>query len=237
MSTEKQCIAFVYLADNQFLAPYIEREFKGYDVVYNLTDDIAADVAVMVSSTDVYDVTEGMNYDENTPLKSNSTFARHEQTFKDICARKHLKPTILRCANIIGTGMNGLPMRLARGIARGTLMNVKGNEAVINTVHAVDVARVARLLADKGETYNVTSGFDTRIADLIDALAYRIKNKDVFTVGSNWARIIYGKTYLGLMTTTLTFNNMRMVHALPEDMQFNDVVSYMKNHDYANDDF
>jgi nucleoside-diphosphate-sugar epimerase len=190
----------------------------------------------MISSTDIYDVTEGINYDEQTPVKADSVFAKNEHTFTELCAAKGVTPTILRCANTIGTGMNGLPMRLARGIARGTLMNVKDNDAVINTVHATDVARIARLLSANGGTYNVTSGHDTRVVDLINALAYRIKNKDVFTVGEKWARIIYGKTYYNQMTTTLTFNNMRMVHALPGDMELTDVTVYLKNHDYSNDD-
>lgn len=237
MSQEKKRIAYVKFVDNQFLARYIEREFSDFEVVYTLTDDVTVDVAVMISSTDVYDVAEGMNYDESTPVKADSEYARQEKGFADLCSQHNLKPTILRCANIIGTGMIGLPMRLARGIARGTLMNVKGNEAAINTVHAVDVARVAHILVEKGETYNVTSGIDTTIPELINALAYRIKNKEVFTVGPKMARIIYGKTYLEQMTTTLTFNNMRMVHALPVDFAFSDVVAYMKNHDYSNDDF
>jgi hypothetical protein len=103
-------------------------------------------------------------------------------------------------------------------------------------VHAIDVASIARTLAEHGGTYNVTSGHDTRVIDLINALAYRIKNKDVFSVSPKWARIIYGKSYFEQMTTTLTFNNMRMVHALPEDTQLKDVTVYLKNHDYSNDD-
>ncbi len=238
MSNEIKPTATVYfLADNSFLRPYFEREFSAYDISFTLNDaDAATDVAVIVSSTDIYDVTEGINYDENTPIKSDSPIFRSERAFCNFCERKGMKPTILRCANIIGTGMTGLPMRMAHGIARGTMMHIKGNEAVINTVHAIDVARVARLLAAEGGMFNVTSSVDTRVDDLLDALAYRIKNKDVFSLGSNWARMLYGKSYYRTLTTTLTFNNMRMVHALPEDFKLIDVVTYLKNHDYSNDD-
>jgi nucleoside-diphosphate-sugar epimerase len=237
MSQEKKPVVFVYSPGYEFVNPYLEAEFADYEVIYQLTDDVSADVAVMVSSTDIYDVVEGMNYDENTPVKSSSQLARDEEEFRTLCAAHGLKPTILRCANIIGTGMNGLPMRFARGIARGLLMNVKDNEAVLSTVHAVDVVRVAHALADKGEVYNVTNGINTAVPDLINALAYRIKNKQVFTLGTRWARLLYGNEYFSLMTTSLTFSNIRMVHALPADTELLDVVQYMKNHDYSNDNF
>jgi nucleoside-diphosphate-sugar epimerase len=235
MAQKQKDIAFIFLAGNDFLAPYVEREFTDYDVIFQLEDGMKADVAVMISSTEVYDVVEGMNYDENTPVIENGVYAQQERIFRDICEKQGLKPTILRCANIVGTGMVGLPMRFARGIARGTLMNIKENEAVINTVHAIDVARIAHQLVASGETYNVTNGIDTRVVDLIDAIAYRVKNKQVFTLAQKWARMLYGGEYYRTMTTSLTFNNIKMVHALSADAQLIDVVSYLKNHDYTND--
>jgi nucleoside-diphosphate-sugar epimerase len=234
MSQEKKQKAYFCLVNNEYLAPYLEQECSKYDIVYDIAGERAY-VAVMLSSTDIYDVSEGMNYDENTPIKENSIFAKKEKEFRQLCADKGMKPTILRCANVIGTGMNGFAMRLARGIARGTLFNIKENEAVLSVVHALDVARVALLLADRGETYNVSNGIDTTVVDLIDALSHRVKNKQVFKLGAKWARLLYGNDYYGQMTTSLTFNNIRMVHALPDDMQFVDVVEYLKNHDYTND--
>ena len=236
MSQDQKPKAYFYLAEFEFLAPYLEREFAAYSRVYNLDDDGAtADVAVMISSTDIYDVVEGMNYDENTPVKTDSDLAKHEQIFRDICNKHNLKPTILRCANIIGTGMIGLPMRLARGIARGTMTTIKDNDAVISTVHAIDVARIALQLAASGTTFNVTNGIDTPVSSMVDALSHRIKDKRVFQLSARWARLLYGAEYFKTLTTTLTFNNIRMMHALDPDTQLTDIVQYLNNHDYSND--
>lgn len=220
----------VWCPKREFLHPYVEREFDGFDVEFSLGDN-PGDDTVMISSTDVYDVTTGVNYAEDAPVGDTAA----ERQFIDWCTSHGLKPTILRCANIVGTGMTGWPMQLARGVARGTLLHVEGvdDQAVVSVVHAVDVARVARFLRDCGKTVNVTDGTATTLHDLIEALAYRIDNKRVGTLKPRWARWIYGKKRLCRLGSSLTFSDARLRRLMPADqMPLNRVTDYLTHHVY-----
>lgn len=96
----------------------------------------------------------------------------------------------LLCATIIGTGMTGTGMTLAKAVADGKFMHIKGNEAIIDLVHAVDVAQAVALTLGKPGQYTVTDGRNHRIDDLADALAYRINDRRLYTVGPRWSRVL-----------------------------------------------
>lgn len=232
---EKITRTLVFCPDRQFLAPYMGRAF-GHETVFvcaQLPAELPVDVsrAVMISSTDIYAVTRGRNLDESTPLLGSSPWNGLEQDFTRFCASNNLRPLLLRCANIVGTGMNGLPMRLARGIDNGTLFHIKGNEAEISVVHAVDVAAVACRLAGTEGIYNVTDGCHTRIDALIDALAFRMNDKTVFSLSARPARLLYGKTYYGILTDTLLFDDGALVQATGA-MPMHPVCEYLRTHVY-----
>lgn len=219
----------IYMPHAGFLLPYMEREFSGMHVVTDLVD---ADFkgAVMVSTTDIYDATEGRFLNESTPIKTDSDEAKDEQRFIDFCRAKGLKPTILRCANIVATGMEGLPMRLARGLVRMTMFKIRDNMACISLVHGVDVARAAKALIDSGETFNLTDNVETEVNDLLDALVHRIQDKRVYQIKPRWARWLYGRRFYNQLTTTLTFSSEKTRAAL--GFEPNCVTKYLLTHDY-----
>lgn len=231
----------IYCPESAFLAPYMGAEF-GHDSVFVckiLPQELPADIAnaVMISSTGIYNVQGGKHVSEDTSLDTSSQFAGYETEFKHFAEQYGLPYVILRCANIVGTGMNGFAMRLARGIDNGLLFHIRGNEAEISVVHAVDVAAVAHKLIDSvadGRTYNVTDGNATPIDRLIDALAHRINNKNVMTVSPKIARLLYGKSYFQQMTTTLTFDSARLMEAT-QGMCMHDVCDYLMTHVYDED--
>lgn len=194
--------------------------------------------AIMISSTDVYNVRGGENLTEETPLLAGSEWLRREENFRSSCGFENIPTVIIRCPHIVGTGMNGLPMRIARGINNGILCHIRGNDAAVSVVHAVDIAALAAILGDKllagavvPAAMNFTDGTRTTVNALIEALAYRMGNKRIYTIGPKIARLIYGKEFFGQMTETLTFDDALAI-AASDGMRLHPVTEYLTTHVY-----
>lgn len=110
-------------------------------------------------------------------------------------------PVTLYCPNIVGTGMTGLPMELARAVAAGRLYHVRGNEARLSTVHAVDVARAVALALDAPGMYTVTDLCDPTYRDFTEALAHRINQRRIYTLPRRWARLLMGRRLMEVTGT------------------------------------
>lgn len=202
--------------------------------------DGQVDAAVMISSTDIYAAEEGVDIDESAALKAETPYYGEETLFAEYCRRRDLPCVILRAANIVGTGMTGLPMRMARGVARGTLLHIKGNEeTMLSVVHAMDIARLSKILQATPGTYNVTDGTPVTVDALIDAIAHRVKDKRVGTIKRRWARWFYGRRYFGTLTRTRTFSDALLRRTLSQtgdDAQMISVVQRLNTHQYGEDD-
>lgn len=243
MAKDKIITTFVFVPGKRFLAPYLGRVFEEETMIVDdkVSDGIPETVkyAVMISDTDIYLVKSGEHITEDAPVDTDSEFFAAENTFVDWCNSRDIRYFILRCANIVGTGMDGLPMRLARGIDRGLLCHIEGNEARISVVHAVDVAQAARIVSDRATegvvfektVANMTDGTETPVDDLIDALAFRMNDKKVFKMGRKLARLIYGKSYFDILTTTKTFDDSRAI-SVTEGMPLHKVTEYLRTHVY-----
>ncbi|MBQ7211827.1 MAG: NAD-dependent epimerase/dehydratase family protein [Muribaculaceae bacterium] len=206
---------------------------------------------VFISSASVYGITEGENIDESHPLAPVTDYGRSklaaEQFLTEWTKRNAVRLTVLRPVMVVGTGMTGQLMTMARGIDRGTYFNIKGNTARRSVVHAIDVARAVRLLAEAGASgaFNVTDGVDSSLIDLAEAFAVRIKGKRIADVPARWIRLAarFGdllkghfpidSSRLDKITKTLTFDSSRLRAAI--EWQPIDVVDYLRTHDYEND--
>lgn len=136
----------------------------------------------------------------------------------------------LRCPYIIGTGMDGLPMRIAAGIKRGTFAHIRDNEAHISVIHATDVARAAQLASGIQGAYTLTDITDPSICDLAEALAHRLNDKRLLTIKRSWARWWYGRSYFDELTTDHTAP-CTFIEVFP-DFRPTPVVEYLKTHVY-----
>ncbi len=160
------------LCGNDFLRPYFEREFLPED-----PENPAPPKAIIRV---VQGIDTGVDSCPDTP---------------------GLPMTVLRCNTIVGTGMSGLPMRIASGIVSGRYVQVKENQARISVIHAVDVARAARMAMGIPGEFVLTDRTDPGINELAEALAYRIGNKRLFSIGARWARLWYGREFFCQLTT------------------------------------
>lgn len=206
-------IIYLFAPERKFLAPYFEREFADYRVVTE-APNTKIDGAVMVSTAN-----------------PTSAWLSREQAFATMCYQKQVEPCILRVPDVVATGMTGLPMRMARGIARGTLMHIKGNEAVISLIHGVDVAQYAKALMGKKVCVDITDGTETTVNQLIDALAYRLKDKMIFSLAPRWARLLYGKEFYTQMTTSNIIDDSE-ARTLAPNVVLHPVTHYLTTHVY-----
>lgn len=226
------------------------------DEAVKLIDDTKPKHVVVVSSTAVYGLSSGENIDETAPVRPADNASRHlasiEERVKERCKATGAMCTILRPADVVGTGMEGFTGRLARDVNNGSYMHVKGNEAQRSIVHAIDVAKAVRAVAEKAGddciegVYNLTDRSGATIEQLADAIAYRLGNKRIFTTGLKAAKALalLGDITLGALpwsrkklkarTTMLTYNSFAISkHTTWEPMS---VTEYLKTHKYSEDD-
>ena len=202
------------------------------------------DKMVLISSTDVYGRDRGSDYDEETPLTPDTVDERRALDIELLArseADKHgVKLAILRVPPVVGTGMQGILRQLVNAIWRGNVYHVEGNDARRSVVHAADVAEAAVRCAGCDATYNVTDGVDPTVDDLIEALAFRMGDKRVYTVTSKragrltfMAGILPGgmkRELLDYTTTTLTFSSEKLRREL--GFEPHSVVDYLRKHVY-----
>ncbi len=195
---------------NDFLLPYFQRELGVKD-----DDEPVAPVAGVKIVTD-----ESESAAETAAGPGLDAF----------CRERSLPVVVLRCPYIVGTGMHGLMHKIAAGIYKGTFVHIAGNEARISVVHATDVAKAASIAAGTQGCYTLTDGTDPLIHDLSEAFAYRLGDKRLFTIKPRWARLWYGASYFGTLTTSHTAPDT--FRAAFPGFEPASVVNYLKTHVY-----
>lgn len=210
-----------------FVRPYFERLMPEYEI----TDSIHnADVAIMISSTDIYDIDKGTNFNEFAPLKSDCQLALDEQQFIGACNERNIPYSILRCAPIVCTGMQGFVRFMAERIYRGSYIGLSENKAVRSFVHGVDLPAAARATIGLNDVFNVTDGRETLLTDLADALAWRMSQKRIFSLKAKWYKLLFGKKKMDEVCRSLCFS----IEKIKSTGKFNPtpVVEYLKTHIY-----
>lgn len=238
----------LFAPGREFVAPYVMQSLPDWDVLVLSGADVAgsslpaANAAVMLSGTEVYDIPDAgaENVDESGDVNCSSKLYKLETTFLETCNRDGIRHLVLRCANTVGTGMTGLPMEFARWIYRGWLMHFPGNEARISVVHACDVAGCVASFARKsdpllsGAVLNITDADNPTVHDFLEALAYRMNQKRISVLGTRpqqWiAARIYGRRKMHLLTTTVTFDGSKVRSMLGVGPV--KVTDYLFNHIY-----
>ena len=218
---------FLYTPFCDFVRPYFERYLPDYRIT---PDPEGANAAIMISSTDIYDVCEGSNFNELTAVRENSEQAEEEKHYREMCSRAGLSPTILRCADIVCTGMTGRPREMAQKIYRGTFIALSGNEARMSAVHAVSLPDAAKTVMGNDDIYNVTDGCDPTVNEFAEALAWRIAQKRIFSLKQKWFKLLFGKKKLSEAQRSLTFSSEK----IRSTGKFSpvSVTEYLKTHVY-----
>lgn len=214
ITPDKRPVMAVYAPGREFIYKYFEREFdrRLTENPTEATPGLPAIIVTGVGETDSPSIT-----DFRAKIKTDGGALVH-----------------LHVPEVIGTGMTGFIMQLARGVARGTMMKIRENDALLSVIHATDVARASSCILAANEAADseyVISAPPVKINDLLDALGVRIKSKRVATLKPGWAKILYGNRLYGLLTKDNCVDADSFVHDYPE-FEFVNPVDYLKTHVY-----
>lgn len=130
---------------------------------------------VYISSWEVYSPDSGENVTEDhqtwAATKTGQSKARAEQLVKEWCDQRNVTLTILRPARMFGKGVHGEMKRLFNDVVNGRYIHVRGNEARLSLVCAIDVAYAVKRLHSIGGTYNISDGKGATWIALAEAMS------------------------------------------------------------------
>lgn len=215
-----------------------------------LDDGAGKDGVVVLSSVSVYGLEDGDNIPADTatfPREAMAArFLEQESAIQSVCRRMSVPVVILRCVDMIGTGMTGRWRDVANGIYRAAYYHVRGNMAETSVVHAADVAKMAVKALGMNGVYVVTDGKRRLVRDVAEALSVRIDHKriPVFSVRQAKAEAVaadlltLGKAgrrrWLRKQCQSLTFDGKPLLDALRYEPM--DTLDFLKHHQYSDED-
>lgn len=130
---------------------------------------------VYLSSWEVYSPDSGVNVSEEhqtwAASKVGQSKARAEQLVKEWCAERDITLTILRPARMFGKGVHGEMKDLFNDVINSRYIHVRGNEARLSLICAIDVAKAIIALRSIGGTYNVLDGVGATWIALAEAMS------------------------------------------------------------------
>ncbi|MDE6741866.1 MAG: NAD(P)-dependent oxidoreductase [Muribaculaceae bacterium] len=130
---------------------------------------------VYLSSWEVYSPDSGENVTEEhqtwASTKVGQSKARAEQYVKEWCDQRNVTLTILRPARMFGTGVHGEMKRMFNDVVNSRYIHVRGNDACLSLVCAVDVAEAVKRLHSIGGIYNLSDGKGATWIALAEAMS------------------------------------------------------------------
>lgn len=186
---------------------------------------------IYISSFRVYGSREGENLEEGEMLSPSDAAGRAkihaERLVTDWCAEKGVILTILRPVRMFGSGVKGEMKALFEDAANGHYIHIRGNDACLSIVTALDVARCAVRLVGTPGIFNVSDGMKVRLIDLVEAMTENAgSRKRPVTLPEKWAQVIWKAGHrikfidnhlnpgmLAARNVTQTCSNKRVVEA------------------------
>lgn len=224
----------IVVIDDGFLGKYIVRELSGR---YSGFDDevVAIHLSDYSESTVCDIVVDATGSIEVFPRSCRLTVSLGSVPSANAAVRYAL-------AAVVGTGMGGPLMEMARAISRGTYYHLKGDQTRLPVVHAVDVARAVALAAGGAcvpGDYYLSDGRQPLVSDIAEGLAFRLGQKRIYTLPPKWMKLM---AFAGL-AKQIEFQSPDISQTLVsladavEEWRPVDTVEYLKTHDYGNDAF
>ncbi len=150
---------------------------------------------VYVSSAAVYGE-EGEDISEDAILAPATESARSkdkaEREAMRWAAQNDVVLSIIRPARMFGTGVHGETLRLFNDALNGSFIHIRGNDARISLVAALDVAKVIAGVYKSGGIYNVADGRNPRFVDMVQAMTANAgREKRLTTLPASWAEWLW----------------------------------------------
>lgn len=151
---------------------------------------------VYVSSWQVYSPDAGEGVDETRPTfawsEAGKSRARTELLLEKWAAAHGATLTIVRPAQMFGTGVDGAMLQLFNRAIRGHYVHIRGNEAKTSAVTALDAAEAIVRLAGQPGIFNISDGLAHRWIDLVEAMTANAgAQKRMTHLPPKWAAFFY----------------------------------------------
>lgn len=151
---------------------------------------------VYLSSHRVYsrDAGENITEKENTWASDNvgKSKALAESFLRDWCEARGIVLTIIRPARMFGNGVKGDTLQLFNDAIAGKYIHIRGNDAKVSMVCALDVARGIKEIYEIGGIYNASDGHDVRFIDMVESMSANAGYKKRMThLPANWAEWLW----------------------------------------------
>lgn len=164
----------VHSAGSEEEADAMELNLEGTRRLLDALEKNLPENFVYVSSYRVYsrDAGEGVTEDTNTWASDTvgKSKALAEDYLKGWCERNGVTLTIVRPARMFGDGVHGESLRLFNDAIGGKYIHIRGNNAKISLVCALDVARGIKELHREGGIYNAADSNPVRFIDMVESL-------------------------------------------------------------------
>lgn len=150
---------------------------------------------VYISSHKVYS-REAEEISEDTQTWASDEAGRSkalaEEEIKKWCAGREVTLTILRPARMFGNGVSGSTLDLFNDALSGKYIHIRGNEAKVSIVCALDVAKAVKAVHTQGGIFNVADPVPVRFIDLVESMTANAGAKKRMThLPANWAEWIW----------------------------------------------
>ena len=151
---------------------------------------------VYISSYQVYspDAGENINEDENTWAHSEAgkSKARAEEVVRKWAGQHHVTLTVIRPARMFGNGVTGETLQLFNDALRGLYIHIRGNDARVSVVTALDVAKAIAKVYKEGGTFNAADGRNPRLIDMVEAMTANAgSRKRMNHLPASWAEWLW----------------------------------------------
>lgn len=189
---------------------------------------------IYISSVAVYGCTQGVLFDENTPLNASDPYGRSKKMAEEAVLEwgnhRNVRIGILRLPLVAGPNPPGNLKRMLRAQCNGYYFQIGNGEAKRSMVSATDVANIIPHLAEKGGVYNLTDQYHPSFAELGVLFAKKLNLRTPHRMNPGIAKwmakpcdilskisgkyIPFGSYTLGKMTSTLTFSDKKAQMAI-----------------------
>lgn len=147
---------------------------------------------IYISSYKVYGPDAGTDVTEETPAwtvgECGESKIKAERLVTDWAEEHHVTLTIIRPARMFGSRVGGETLRLFNDALNGYYIHIRGNDARVSLVTALDVATAIFRVYKTGGTYNAADGRNPRFIEMMEAMTANAgQQKRMTHLPASWA--------------------------------------------------
>lgn len=214
----------VHAAGTRDAASAVALNLEGTRRLLSALEAAPPEAFVFVSDAAVYGRTDGEEIDEQSPIfaadKVGQSKILAEREVTAWCEARGVTLTVLRPVAMFGDGVGGEMAELFGEVISGRYVHLRGNEARLSVVTALDVALAVKAAWRTGGVYNVADGRNPRLIDLVEAMSANAgARRRMWHLPPRWAAVLGRLPGAGRMldadrferrSRTLTFSARRL---------------------------